>query len=122
MTFTAKPISGYSGSFKKIFNIMARNLPEAVKIMAKDYAKDRIVYGSEDIRLIGEIAYRREGVKPSDRIYLINQQTGIVLKEGVDYSINYSDNEAVTTDDTRKLPAMNIKGKGNYTGILQVIL
>lgn len=118
MTFTAKPISGYSGSFKKIFKIMAQNLPEAVKIMAKD----RIVYGSEDIRLIGEIAYRREGVKPSDRIYLINQQTGIVLKEGVDYTINYSDNEAVMTDDTRKLPAMNIKGKGNYTGILQVIL
>ena len=120
MTFTAKPISGYSGSFKKTFKIMAQNLPEAVKVMARDSAKDRIVYGSEDIRLIGEIAYRREGVKPSDRIYLINQQTGIVLKEGVDYTVNYTDNKAVTTDNTRKLPAMNIKGKGNYTGILQV--
>lgn len=119
MTFTAKPISGYSGSFKKTFKITAAKLPEMVRIVAKD-SKDKVIYENESIRLIGTIAYRREGVKPSDRIYLTNQQTGIVLKEGIDYTINCSDNRAVTTDNTGKLPTMHIKGKGNYTGTLQV--
>ena len=116
MTFTAKPISGYSGSFKKTFKITAASLGESVSVVPANPSYDSITYpigNNEVIKLDGTIIYTKDGVKPSERIVLINRNTRGILKEGTDYTISYRNNRSVTTDS---LATMTIKGKGNYNG------
>ena len=116
MTFTARPISGYSGSFKKTFKITAASLGESVSVVPANPSNDSITYpigNNEVIKLDGTIIYTKDGVKPSERIVLINRNTRGILKEGTDYTISYRNNRSVTTDS---LATMTIKGKGNYNG------
>ena len=132
MTFTAKPESGYSGSFKKTFKITAQSIAAAdvVKVGAvqsEGHEQDNIVGLNNTegnitgYRLNGDIAYVKGGVKPSDRIVLTNSEN-ITLKEGTDYTVKYKNNAAVTAPDTAedKKPYMTVTGKGNYTGSLTV--
>lgn len=118
MTFTANPSSGYTGRFKKTFKITAASLTDTVKVTTAFPLEDRIADG-EVISLEGIVAYEKAGAKPSGRIRLYNKD-GILLKEGIDYSVSYAHNKVVTTADTTNLPVMNLKGKGNYTGSLSV--
>lgn len=129
MTFTGKPESGYSGSFTKTFKIAAANItdPEIIAVaeIGKGGNKQDILTPQKDAngniayRLTEAAAYSKEGVKPFDRIRLTNRR-GTILREGVDYTVSYANNTAVTSDTTLKLPTMTIKGKGNYTGSLKV--
>lgn len=132
MTFTAKPESGYSGSFKKTFKITAQSIAAAdvVKVGAvqsEGHEQDSIVglnnaEGSiTGYRLNGNVAYVKGGVKPSDRIVLTNSGN-ITLKEGSDYTVKYKNNTALTAPDMEdsKKPYMTVTGKGNYTGTLTI--
>lgn len=125
MTFTAKPSSGYTGSFKKTFKIDAAMLAakgtaeDTVEILTVTPAEDRIEYTENGIHFMGKVVYTKAGAKISDRISLKNKE-GFVLKEGTDYTVSYSNNKAVTAGTAGLPPAMTIKGRGNYTGELTV--
>lgn len=118
MIFTPEAASGYSGSFKKTFKITAAAL-DVEMLTAADSLNDYIVPANGGAKLVGEVPYTKEGTKPAERILLTNAE-GIGLQEGIDYTISYADNRAVTTSNTVKAPSMSIKGKGNYTGTLKV--
>lgn len=131
MTFMAKPESGYSGKFNKTFKITAAGIgdPEAVKWAAQaldgaEYTAEALKAGTDEkgnliYALTGSVPYAKEGAKPSTRLRLTNRK-GIALKEGIDYTVSYVNNTAVTTAETVKKPTMTIKGKGNYTGSVKV--
>ena len=120
MIFTAKPESGYTGSFKKTFKIEAAALEETVKVSA--FApEENVTYGEGGtIKFDGKVSYSKEGAKPSDRIQL--SQNGIFLKEGTDYTVSYTNNKEVFSGSAgaEKSPSMIVKGKGNYKGLLKV--
>ena len=61
-----------------------------------------------------EIAYAKGGAKPKPVVTF----DGIVLTEGIDYTLTYSANKAVTKADTAKKPAVTVKFKGNFKGSL----
>jgi len=122
MTFTAKPSSGYTGSFKKTFKINAAGLAaDTVTILttasSDGTADDRIMYTADGIQFAGKVVYTKAGAKISDRICLQNKE-GFALKEGTDYTVSYSGNRAVTTGSRTEAPSMKIRGKGNYAGEL----
>ncbi len=133
MTFTAKPASGYSGSFKKTFKIAAAALTDAAVGEPEEGATIRLSAAADGDSIIkgdaagtctlnSTVLYTREGAKPLDKIKLTNTVTGRELKAGTDYTVSYANNTAVTTPATaaKKLPVMKIKGKGNYAGTLNI--
>ena len=132
MTFTAKPESGYSGSFKKTFKIGAVSLDsESVKVEAagstentqETLTSSKDEKGNTVYRLSGTIPYTREGVKPSKRICLrLSDGAGnVLLKEGTDYTVSYANNTVLASAGlSNKIPTMTFKGKGNYTGSVKV--
>ncbi|MCM1144159.1 MAG: BspA family leucine-rich repeat surface protein [Blautia sp.] len=136
MTFTAKPESGYSGSFKKTFKIVTASLadPAFVKVEAAEITgqeQDSLISGKDDkgnifYKLNGTVTYKREGAKPSQRIRLTlcdgkGNPTNIVLKEGTDYTVSYANNTVLKSANlANKVPTMTFKGKGNYAGNLKV--
>lgn len=136
MTFTAKPESGYSGSFNKTFKIGAVSLadPAFVKVEtaeAAGQALDSLTSVKDDkgntfYMLNGTVTYTREGAKPSQRIHLTlcdgkGNPTDVVLKEGTDYTVSYANNTVLKSANlANKIPTMTFKGKGNYAGNLKV--
>jgi hypothetical protein len=88
----------YTGTVSKTFKIAAYSL-------AKDVDNITVVYDKS-------VSYVKNGVKPAVCVYF----RGIELTEGTDYTVTYSNNNAVTTDSTKKLPTISIKGKGSFTG------
>ncbi|MDE6601526.1 MAG: BspA family leucine-rich repeat surface protein [Lachnospiraceae bacterium] len=136
MTFTARPESGYSGSFKRTFKIGAVLLADdkSVKVEAAsaENGQDSLTSAIKDEKgnptygLNGTVLYTREGAKPSRRILLslldeAGNKTGVVLKEGIDYTVSYSNNTVLASAGlANKIPTMTFKGKGNYTGSLKV--
>ncbi len=136
MTFTAKPESGYSGKFNKTFKIGAVPLAdsnsvkvEAVSAENGQYSLSNAVVDNKGVPtygLTGTVTYTREGAKPSRHICLSlvdgkGQKTGVVLKEGTDYTVKYANNTVlVSSNQPAKIPTMTFTGKGNYTGSLKV--
>ncbi len=88
----------YTGTVSKTFKIAAYS-------MAKDVDNITAVYDKS-------VSYVKDGVKPHVSVYF----RGIELTEGTDYTVNYANNNAVTTEATKKLPSITIKGKGNFAG------
>lgn len=115
VTFTARPASGYSGSFKKTFKIKAASLAQTVQLSAADPSDGTIRAASGGMRFGGAVYYTKGGAKLSDRMVLSSTETGTTLKEGKDYTVSYSNNKVVTTN-----ALMTVRGKGNYTGSLKV--
>ena len=132
MTFTAKPESGYSGSFKKTFKIGAVSLDsESVKVEAvgstentqETLTSSKDEKGNTVYRLSGTIPYTREGAKPSGhiRLRLAEGAGNVLLKEGTDYTVSYANNTVLASAGlSNKIPTMTFKGKGNYAGSLKV--
>lgn len=117
ITFTAKPESGYSGSFKKTFKITAADLDQTVTASAAEVG-DSLSYGQGVYTFSGTVYYTKSGAVLSDRIHLTSKEyADIILKEGTDYKVSYADNKVVTTGADA---VMTITGKGNYQGILTV--
>lgn len=101
--FTGNPECGYTGTLKKTFKITAQPLTEDVVSITLD--------DNENI----SVPYVKGGAKP---VVTVTTRDGAELTEGVDYTISYKNNTAVTEDATpkSKLPTMTIKFKGNYSG------
>lgn len=104
MIFKGNEEAGYSGSFKKTF-----------KITAADIAK--VNRGTGMQRLV--FSYSKAGVKPVEEIILTNQ-SGVVLRNGKDYTLKYVNNKAVAKPSDANPPTITVKGKGNYTGELNI--
>ena len=109
MTFTAKPESGYSGSFQKNFKITAQELTED-SLTVETSARSGGSYTAP---------YSKNGAKLS---FTVTDRTGKALREGTDYTVKYKNNSAVTTDQTpdSQKPLMTVNGKGNYAGKVEV--
>lgn len=104
MTFTAKPASGYTGSFKKTF-----------KIAPQELKKEKLTVISPN----SAAAYSKNGAKLN---FTVTDEAGTVLREGTDYTVKYKNNGAVTTAQTaeNKKPLLTVTGKGNYAGKVEV--
>lgn len=136
MTFTAKPESGYSGKFNKTFKISAVPLADSKSVKVEAVSAENGQYSLSDAvkdnkgvptyGLNGTVTYTREGAKPSRHICLSlvdgkGQKTGVVLKEGTDYTVKYANNTVLaSSNQPAKIPTMTFTGKGNYTGSLKV--
>lgn len=104
MTFKGIDRAGYSGSFKKTF-----------KIAAGDIAQAKQAPGMQNIT----IGYSKSGAKPVDEIVLTNR-ADLMLYNGKDYTLKYTNNKAVAKSTDAKPPTITVKGKGNYTGEMNV--
>ena len=56
--------------------------------------------------------YEKGGTKPSPSI----RYNGVKLREGVDYTLSYQNNNKVSEAGSEKCPEIIIKGKGNFKG------
>ena len=124
VTFTARPESGYSGSFQKTFRITPQELSgERLTItpQGRDMAAsgETLRMGAAGQTVAPEAAYRKNGAKLP---FVITNEAGTVLREGTDYTVRYKNNNAVTTAQTpeNKKPLMTVTGKGNYAGKVEV--
>lgn len=112
VTFTAKPSSGYSGSFKKTFKINPLNLDSSDILLQGAQKND----GSSRWTLTESVPYQKGGSTPSDKLKLQLSKTGAFLTAGKDYTIKYKDN----TEISEGKACMTLTGKGNFEGSLTV--
>ncbi len=112
VTFTAKPSSGYSGSFKKTFKINPLNLDSSDILLQGAQKND----GSSRWTLTESVPYQKGGSTPSDKLKLQLSKTGAFLTAGKDYTIKYKDN----TEISEGKACMTLTGKGNFAGSLTV--
>lgn len=110
ITFTGNPERGYSGTLKKTFKItpynVTSNADERLTLTLEDCGENPNAYSMEFVK---------GGVKPVPKVY--DNTSGQELVANVDYTVSYSNNKAVNNkSNTKKLPTVNIKGKGNYSG------
>ena len=120
MTFTAKPESGYSGSFKKTFKIEAQSLVD-VKFSEEGIVGNEKLTDNNTKTMTwnGETpAYSKNG---ATLLFTLKNEEGMELKQGTDYTVSYKNNKAVAEITAEKQPTLTIKGKGNYAGALTVI-
>lgn len=103
MTFRGVEQNGYSGSFKMTFKITAVDIADPSKV-ARTAAMGNMSF-----------SYCKAGVKPVEEIRLTNK-AGIVLKNGKDYTLKYTNNKAVADAQAAAPPTVTIQGKGNYSG------
>lgn len=93
-------INGYTGVLKKYFTI------EKV-LMTND--RISIKWPEEEQK---PVEYQKGGSKPS----LIVKDGAVMLVEGVDYTIQYTNNNPTVLSSLDKIPTAVVVGKGNYTG------
>lgn len=89
-------IGAYTGIIKKSFRITAYDIENIEGQLSQDIT----------------CKYLKGGSRPK----VVLNFAGKALKEGVDYTVSYRNNKSVTTAETRKLPNIIIKGKGNFKG------
>lgn len=90
-------INGYSGVLKKTFKINKASMTDA-----------RI-----SIKPIDAVQYQKNGAKPAITV----TDGSKVLKENVDYTVRYTNNNALhDLSNEVKKPTVTITGKGNYMG------
>ncbi len=113
--YTAKPESGYVGSFRQTFQITAANLAESVVFSAGEETLKPIiieddVYLGEDAHgnskykyvrkvestrfLKSTLPYAKSGAKLDFQLYLDGTQTPLVLDR--DYTVKYQNNKSIT--------------------------
>ena len=134
MIFTAKPESGYSGSFKKTFKITAQNLDSDMFARTLDdgtiqHRQLPVVESDEKknsmtVKWDEDAVYAKNGASLS---FILCNPEGMVLKPGTDYTVSYRDHKTATKEKVGasvitgiKQPIMTVKGKGNYGGTLIV--
>lgn len=117
--FTGNPEAGYSGSFKKTFQITPVGLRNRLSGSTANPLDTITEAGnSGDMKFGGNVTYTRTGAKISDRITLTDKYRQYVLKEGTDYTVSYSGNKKVTTPDSPAV--MTVTGMGNYKGSIKI--
>lgn len=115
-------INAYNGKLKKTYKITGydlsdgNNAPNASITMA--YCTEDAPLKQIPITSLSQIVspYIKGGAKPKVILY----HNGKELVSGKDYTVSYSKNTTVTTDNTpaNKLPQITIKGKGSFLGTL----
>jgi len=110
MVFTAKPSSGYTGSFNKKFKIVPMDLDTALK--EEELLIDGAEYTGSGWKLSESVPYQKGGAVAADKISLQLKATGTTLTEGKgkDYTVSYTNNKDLGT------ASMTLKGAGNYAG------
>ncbi len=108
---------GYTGTKKVTFKIVSRNISD----MTEDgttLEQVQVAYVDESNLQDGiyNAPFMKGGAKP-DVTVSIND---IVLTQGKDYTISYSNNKKVASATDKKAPTITIKGKGNYSGTKKV--
>lgn len=108
--FTGK--GAYTGTMKKTF-----------KIKPFDIAAN--TEGRVEAKLLqAAVPYAKGGAKPEVTV-TFRQSNGATqtLKEGKDYILSYNNNNAVNGgSDSKKIPTVTVKGKGNFKGTYRVNL
>ena len=77
------------------------------KIIAHDLKEEDIT-----IEPISDQLYMIGGVKAEPVV----KYKGTILTKGTDYTLTWQNNKAATTDTTRTLPSVTVKGTGNFKG------
>jgi len=114
IVFTAKPSSGYTGSFSKKFKIVPMDLSTALN------KEDLLIDGAERTdsgwKLSESIPYQKGGAIAEDKISLQLKETGttLIAGKGKDYTVSYANNKELGT------ASMTLKGAGNYTGEIMI--
>lgn len=114
IVFTAKPSSGYTGSFSKKFKIVPMDLSTALN------KEDLLIDGAERTdsgwKLSESIPYQKGGATAADKISLQLKATGttLIAGKGKDYTVSYTNNKELGT------ASMTLKGAGNYTGEIMI--
>lgn len=111
MTFTANPKSGYSGSFKKTFKIVAAGL-DSDEVTVDGAAKQDLKW-----TLSESVPYQKGGATPGSKLTLRLRANGTALTMGKDYTVKYKNNAEVSTGKAY----MTLTGKGNFTGTMTVL-
>ena len=97
----------YSGQLKKTFTI--EKIP-----LGKDKSGGRIV-----VYMDRSAVYKKGGAKPYIEVLYKDELKECILAEGRDYTLKYSNNKAVNdASNPKKIPTVQIIGKGNYSGKL----
>lgn len=99
-TVTIKGINAYTGIVKKTFRIAPYDFRENA---------DGQVKGLDDVI---SAKYVKGGSRPALRLTFADG----TLREGIDYTLSYQNNKAVTSPNTKKQPCVVITGKGNFKG------
>ncbi|MBR5579565.1 MAG: NPCBM/NEW2 domain-containing protein, partial [Lachnospiraceae bacterium] len=107
ITVTGNPEYGYTGTKKVTFKIKPASLEGGYTVSMNGLKQDAA--GKF------EVPYTAGGATP---VVTVKAADGKELIIGTDYTVTYKNNKAVTTKDTKSLPTVEIKGKGNYTGTL----
>ena len=97
-TVTISGIGAYSGTLTKKFAIQARNIKETE-------LKDNHV----------KAEFAKGGAKPTN---VILSYEGKNLINGIDYTLSYKNNKSAPGYGSSKVPAIVIKGKGNFKGTI----
>ncbi len=99
-------MGGYTGTVKKKFSI----LPYDVSIDSGKVMK---------VVTPASVSYEKGGAKPKPEVYF----KGVLLEEGVDYTVSYKNNGKATPADcaSNKQPVIVIRGKGNFKGTVSKV-
>ncbi len=102
--FTGK--NGYIGTLKRTFRIQAFN----IEVNAEGRFEATIVEN--------EVPYAKGGTKPKLSVTFKTENGEIqTLREGVDYTVTYKNNNALNDgSNPNKIPMLILKGKGNFAG------
>jgi len=101
VTVTGIPEKGYSGSISAAYTIGKYD----ISVGKTD--------GSINVKMPEDIKYAKGGAKPQPVIIHTNNRTVYTLREGVDYTLKYSNN---TSANGKNKPTLKITGTGNYCG------
>lgn len=99
ITITGLKEKGFSGSISKTYKI------SRLKIDDKNIS----------VEMPDDIEYEKGGAKPLPVITYDHSGKKSILKEGVDYTLKYSNNASVNGET---LPVLKITGIGNYSGTI----
>ena len=99
VSFTGKGM--YTGTLKKTFKI--------TPIDFTTVPKEKLTYKVQET-----VPYAKKGAVAGVMV----EYDGVMLRQGVDYKLAYSNNKAVTTSATNKKPTVKITGTGKFTGVL----
>ena len=101
-----KGVNGYSGTLKKTYKIAPYDIKADAEKAAE--AEKKIV-----IHLRDSYAYEKGGCKPEPMVTFC----GKALKKGTDYTLSYKNHTKLNDgSNAGKLPAVTVKGKGNFKG------
>ncbi len=101
VTVTGIPEKGYTGSITASYAIGKYD----ISVGKTD--------GSITVKMPEDIKYAKGGAKPQPVITYTNNGTVHTLREGVDYTLKYSNNTSV---NGKNKPTLKITGVGNYCG------